>query len=66
MKKNKKIYSDAASRREEIARLEDEREEINRELDKLLLEYARLTGNRALAKGVRDFEKQPNRIWYFK
>ena len=64
--KKESIKTTAAERREQIARLEEERENINRELDKLLTEYARLTGNRAIARGVRDFSGKPNRFGYFK
>lgn len=48
---------DSSDRAAEIMSLEDSREEINREIEELLVEYRKLTGRRYATKGAKKIGK---------
>ena len=53
------------TRTEEILRLETERENINREIEKLLIRYTRLTGDIRATKGAKKIGKSKKDYSYW-
>ena len=67
-RKNKNTPVTALSEEErvsEIRRLESEREENTKEIEKLLLEYARISGDGAVIRGARRVGKSPKDASYW-
>ena len=68
--KNKDVDSgidglNAQMRADEIKRLEKKREELNREIEKLLLRYKRLTGDKRAVLGAKKIGKMKKDYAYW-
>ncbi len=55
----------ALERRQQIQRLEEEREMLNFEIEALVKEYSRAIGSREPIKGARPVGTQPNEYSYW-
>ena len=58
---------DSVAREAEIERLEEERDRINSQIEKLMMEYAALTGYAKAVKGAKKIGRSPkDHAYYFK
>ena len=56
---------DSVARESEIRRLEAERDRINADIEKLMIEYTRITGDKKGVRGARRIGKSPKDMSYY-